>query len=104
MQDESRFQFDVEEAMEMDKKQHDVDSLEVVKVFYRDKQAGMYYARLVGNCSVVLRHGAISFPVGTALTIQFRQLAKRKFTRKQTKATVRHNTTSGMLLSLQSAI
>ena len=69
----------------MDNK-HDEDNLSVVKVFYRDKQAGMYYARLVGNCSVVLRHGAISFPVGTALTIQFRRLAKRRFTRKQAKA------------------
>ena len=87
----------------MDNK-HGEDNLSVVKVFYRDKQAGMDYARLVGNCSVVLRHGAISFPVGTALTIQFRRLAKRRFTRQQAKAIVRHNTSRGMLLSLQNAI
>lgn len=88
----------------MDKKKHDENMLSVVKVFYRGKQAGMYYARLVGNCSVVLHHGAISFPVGTALTVQFRRLAKRKSNRKQAKAIVRHNSASGMLLSLQSAI
>ena len=86
----------------MDNK-HDEDSLSLVKVFYRDKQAGMYHARRIGNCSVILRHGAISFPVGTALTIQFRRLAKRRFARQQAKAVVRHNTSRGMLLRLQNA-
>ena len=88
----------------MDKRKHDENKLPVVKVFYRGKQAGMYYARRVGNCSVVLRHGAISFPVGTALTVQFRRPAKRKPIREQTMAIVRHNSASGMLLSLQSSI
>lgn len=87
----------------MDKRNHD-DKLSVVKVFYHGKQAGMYYAKLVGNYSVVLRHGAISFPVGTALTVQFRRLSKRKSLHKQAEAIVRHNSASGMLLSLQSAI
>lgn len=87
----------------MDKAKHD-HRLSVVKVFYRGKQAGMYHARLVGNYSVVLRHGAISFPVGTALTVQLRRLARRRPPRNKAKAIVRYNSASGMLLSLQSAI
>ena len=86
----------------MDNRKHDDKS--VVKVFYHGKQVGMYYARLVGKYSVVLNHGAISFPVGTALTVQFRRLARRKPLRKRAKAIVRYNSASGMLLSLQSAI
>lgn len=88
----------------MGKNKYDEDELSLVKVVYRGKQAGMYYARLVGSYTVVLRHGAISFPVGTALTVQFRRLARRKTNRQQAKAIVRHNSASGMLLSLQTSI
>ena len=84
----------------MDTKQHN-EILSPVLIYYRGKRIGLYCARLIGKCTVVLAHGAISFPVGTVLTVQFRPSVQREPDHQnQAKAVVRHNSTSGMLLGL----
>lgn len=87
-----------------DKKQHDNESLPLVNVYYRDKQAGLYCARFVGRYTLVLFHGAISFPVGTVLMVQYRPFTERETVKKKVMAIVRHNSTTGMLLGLRAAV
>jgi len=81
---------------------HDNDETShIANVYYRGSWVGMYKAKLVGDSSIVLQHGAISFPVGTALKLKFRQLAERKAIRKHLSGIVRNNSSNGMLLRLQ---
>jgi len=81
-----------------------LEDMPVVNVYYRDKQIGLYHANLVGEYSLILRHGGISFPVGTALTIQFRKFSAKKSIHKRIMAIVRNNSNRGMFLSLQAAV
>ena len=73
----------------------------IANVYYRGSWVGMYKAKLIGDSSIVLQHGAISFPVGTALKLKFRQLAERKSIRKHLSGIVRTTSSSGMLLRLK---
>jgi hypothetical protein len=82
--------------------QHADDKMPVVNVYYKDNCVGVYKAKLIGEFSILLRHGAISFPVGTALKVKFRRLAERRFIRKPIKCIVRNNSSKGMLLRFQS--
>lgn len=82
--------------------QHNDDKMPVVNVYYQDNWVGVYKAKLVGEFSILLRHGAISFPVGTALKVKFRRLANRKSIRKRITGIVHNNSSKGMLLRLQS--
>jgi hypothetical protein len=89
----------------VDKKQHDDKILSPVLIYYRGKRIGLYCAKLIGRCRVVLAHGAISFPVGTVLTVKFRPSDEKETAPKQEAVAVVHqNSTSGMLLGLQAAI
>ena len=88
----------------MDKKKQNDKFFSPVLIYYRGKRIGIYFARLIGRCTVVLAHGAISFPVGTVLTVKFHPSDEQGAARKQAIAVVRHNTTTGMLLGLQIAI
>ena len=89
----------------MKRKQLNNKNLPVVKVSYRGKRIGMYCAKLVGDSSIILHHGVISFPVGTALTIHFNRFSDPNTTiRKRVMATVLNNSTSGMLLGLWVAV
>ena len=85
------------------------DNRVLLTVYYRDNEMGIYHARPVGRYSVVLSHGAVSFPVGTFLKVQFHQCPdqqelEEQELQKNVMAIVRHNSASGMLLGLQSSI
>jgi hypothetical protein len=82
-------------------KQDDDDMPPIVNIYYEGSWVGMYKAKLVGESSIVLRHGAISFPVGTALKVKFQRFAKQKYLRKRISGIVRNNSSNGMLLSLK---
>ena len=80
---------------------HNEDKMPVVNVYYKDNCVGVYKAKLVGEFSILLRHGAISFPAGTALKVKFQRFAKQKHLRKRISGIVRNNSSNGMLLSLK---
>lgn len=82
--------------------EHNDDMIPVVNVYYQDNWSGVYKVKLVGELSMVLQHGAISFPVGTALKVRFRRLVESKSIHKHILAIVRNNSANGMLLRLQS--
>lgn len=46
-----------------------VAGLSIVNVWYRGRSIGLYRVRDVAERGIVLKHGAISFPVGTALDV-----------------------------------
>lgn len=46
-----------------------VAGLPIVNVWYRGRSIGLYRVRDVAERGMVLKHGAISFPVGTALDV-----------------------------------
>ncbi|MGD8581891.1 MAG: hypothetical protein PVG12_10825 [Gammaproteobacteria bacterium] len=84
----------------MKTKQQQNETFPLVNVTYHQKRIGMYKAKPVGSRSIMLRHGAISFPVGTALKIRFNQLVGRKIVCKSLTGIVQNNTCKGMLLTL----
>jgi hypothetical protein len=88
----------------MDSKQHNDKTSSPVLIYYRGKRIGLYCAKLIGRCTVVLAHGAISFPVGTVLTVKFRSSDEQETDRKPAVAVVHRNSTTGMLLDLQATI
>jgi hypothetical protein len=88
----------------METKQHNGKTSSPVLIYYRGKRIGLYCAKLIGRCTVVLAHGAISFPVGTVLTVKFRSSDEKETDRKQAVAVVHRNSTTGMLLDLQATI
>jgi hypothetical protein len=62
---------------------------------------GLYNTRNVGKYSMVLRHGAISFPAGTMLTVRFPRGEESTAIRERLLvAVVRHNSMHGMLLGV----
>jgi hypothetical protein len=85
-------------------KKYEDKALSPVLIYYRGKRIGLYCARLIGRCTVILAHGAISFPVGTVLTVKFRSSDEKETVSKQAVAVVHHNSTTGMLLDLKAAI
>lgn len=48
---------------------HVVAGMPVVNVWYGGRSIGLYRVRAVDDRAMVLKHGAISFPVGTALDV-----------------------------------
>ena len=46
-----------------------VAGLPLVNIWYRGRSIGLYRVRDVAERAMVLKHGAISFPVGTALDV-----------------------------------
>jgi hypothetical protein len=85
----------------MNSTQHTGDISSIVDIFYSDKWAGMYKAIQAGESLLVLRHGAISFPEGTALKVKYSQRTQTGTIRKYLKAIVHYNSSEGMLLKLQ---
>ena len=82
-------------------KQDNNDLSPIVNIYYEGSWVGMYKVKLVGESLIVLQHGAISFPAGTALKVKFQQFAKQKYLRKRISGIVRNNSSNGMLLSLK---
>jgi hypothetical protein len=82
-------------------KQDNDDIPSIVNIYYQGSWAGMYKAKLVGDSSIVLRHGAISFPVGTALKVKFQRFAKQGYLCNRISGIVSNNSSNGMLLSLK---
>lgn len=50
----------------------------LVTVYFRDQKIGLYRARHVEGISILLKHGAVSFPVGTAVRIEVTPLPDRR--------------------------
>jgi hypothetical protein len=46
-----------------------VAGLPIVNLWYRGRSIGLYRVRDVADRAIVLKHGAISFPVGTLLDV-----------------------------------
>lgn len=75
----------------------------LANVFFRDCRIGLYRAKHIAEKAVLLRHGAISFPVGTALAIQIGIRLNDISIEEPAVATVLRNSTEGMLVAMGSA-
>jgi hypothetical protein len=75
-----------------------VAGLPIVNVWYDGHSIGLYRVMRVDERAMVLKHGAISFPVGTLLdVVDFQRLVHRSaFSRLST--TVADNTSNGIRL------
>ena len=76
-------------------------------VHYRGRQIGRYCVRSVGRYSMLLRHGVISFPVGTILMVQVRRSSDAEAGDRDLKrlvAVVHYNSREGLLLRTLSSL
>lgn len=73
--------------------------LPIVNVWYRGQSIGLYRVDQVDERAMVLKHGVISFPVGTLLDIvDFQRLVPNAATRRLS-TTVVDNNRSGIRLA-----
>lgn len=73
--------------------------LPIVNVWYRGQSIGLYRVEQVDERALLLKHGVISFPVGTALdVVDFQRLISHSAERRLS-TTVVDNTRSGIRLA-----
>ncbi len=73
--------------------------LPIVNVWYRGQSIGLYRVEAVDERALLLRHGVISFPVGTPLdVVDFQRLIPQSAERR-VSTTVVDNTRSGIRLA-----
>jgi hypothetical protein len=79
------------------------DDRPIVAIRYGGRHIGLYRVKQVGEAGMVLKHGGISFPVGTALDVEDIQHLLPDGVSPRAAATVIDNTPGGLSLAWRGA-